>query len=277
MAEKQRGLRMDRKQRNILIVEDEMLNMEMLRMILGDEYRIECAENGSTALRILDQQADTLSLVLLDLNLPDMKGIDILRRIKRNAPTALLPVIVLTADQDAEVECLTQGAIDFIPKPYPRPEVVLARVWRTIQLSEDQDVISWTERDQLTGLYNRNYFYHYAHRFDTFYPDTEMDAVMLNISHFHLLNERYGRAAGDEILRKVGAEILRLVEEKGGVACRLGGDTFLIYCPHQETYEPILDCLQAAVDQDNYFRIRMGSICARTGPWRWRGDSIGRK
>ncbi len=258
MADTQRSLRVDGKRRNILIVEDEMLNMEMLRMILGEEYELMCAENGTKALRILEEHADTLSLVLLDLNLPDMKGIDILRHIKRNAPTALLPVIVLTADQEAEVECLTQGAIDFIPKPYPRPEVVRARIWRTIQLSEDQDVISWTERDQLTGLYNRNYFYHYAHRFDIFYPDTETDAVMLNISHFHLLNERYGRAVGDEILRKIGAEIRKLVEEKGGVASRLGGDTFLVYCPHQEAYETILAGLQAAVDQDNYFRIRMG-------------------
>ena len=72
--------------------------------------------------------------------------------------TALLPVIVMTADQEAEVECLNLGATDFIPKPYPKQEVVLARILRTIELFEDRDIIRWTERDQLTGLYNKEYF-----------------------------------------------------------------------------------------------------------------------
>ncbi len=79
--------------------------------------------------------------MLLDLNLPDMKGIDILRSIKEEGPTALLPVIVMTANQNAEVECLSLGAVDFIPKPYPKQEIVLAQIRRTIELYEDRDII----------------------------------------------------------------------------------------------------------------------------------------
>ena len=263
MEEKRRTHRENREKRSILLVEDEMLNREMLKMVLEGEYRIEMAENGEAALRILELQPEVLSLVLLDLNLPDMKGIDILRRMKSNAPTALLPVIVMTADQEAEVECLTEGAIDFIPKPYPRPEVIRARIWRTIQLSEDQDVISWTERDHLTGLYNRNYFYHYANRMDAFYPDAEMDAMMLDISHFHLLNERYGRAYGDDVLRKIGAECEKMAEEEDGIACRLEGDTFLIYCHHQNDYEKLLERFGRAMNEEGYFKLRMG-VYART-------------
>ena len=64
----------------------------------------------------------------------------------------------IRSDRDAEVESLSLGAIDFISKPYPMPSVILARVLRTIELSEDRDIIGQTERDQLTGLYNRRGF-----------------------------------------------------------------------------------------------------------------------
>ncbi len=122
--------------RRILVIEDELINREILGFMLQDSYDTVFAENGAQALEILDAQRGMLSLVLLDLNLPDMKGIDILQRIKSDASTALLPVIVMTADQAAEVECLSLGAIDFIPKPYPQQEVVLARILRTIELFE---------------------------------------------------------------------------------------------------------------------------------------------
>ena len=105
--------------RRILVIEDEFINREILGYMLRDSYDLVFAETGAKALELLEEQQDTLSLVLLDLNLPDMKGMDILRRVKSEDFNAQLPVIVMTADQDAEVECLNLGAIDFIPKPYP--------------------------------------------------------------------------------------------------------------------------------------------------------------
>ena len=140
------------RKRKILVIEDELINREILCMMLQDSYDVVCAENGAQAMEQLETQYSTLSLVLLDLNLPDMKGIDILRRIKSEADTSMIPVIVMTADHDAEVECLSLGATDFISKPYPKQEVILARILRTIELFEDRDIIRWTERDQMTGL-----------------------------------------------------------------------------------------------------------------------------
>ena len=128
--------------RRILVIEDEFINREILGFLLSDTYDLAFAETGEQALAILEAQFETLSLVLLDLNLPDMKGMDILRRIKADVRTAMLPVIVMTADQEAEVESLSLGAIDFIPKPYPKREVILARVLRTIELFEDRKIIA---------------------------------------------------------------------------------------------------------------------------------------
>ena len=108
--------------RTILIVEDEIVNRELLRMMLQEEYELVMAETGAQALAAISEQADLLSLILLDLNLPDMKGVEILRLLRADPVTSSLPVIVMTADQNAEVECLTLGAIDFIPKPYPQQD-----------------------------------------------------------------------------------------------------------------------------------------------------------
>lgn len=240
--------------RRILIVEDEMINREILAHLFQDAYNVVFAQTGAQAIEIIGEQHGMLSLVLLDLNLPDMNGMDILRKIKENAMTAMLPVIVMTADQDAEVECLGLGASDFIPKPYPNQEVILARVLCTIELYEDRDILRWTERDHLTGLYNREFFYRYAVQFDTYHPDVATDAIVLDVSHFHILNERYGKEFGDEVLRKIAEKLLETVRQSDGIVCRREADTFLIYCPHRDDYEEIL--AKACVDAGRDYRVR---------------------
>ncbi len=244
--------------RRILVVEDDLINREILSLMLRDTYDILIAETGKQALELLESDYGTLSLVLLDLNLPDMKGVDILRRIKGNALTARLPVIVMTADQNAEVECLTLGATDFISKPYPKQEIVLARIRRTIELFEDRDIIRWTERDQLTGLYNREFFYRYAAQHDEYHPEEPTDAIMLDINHFHMVNERYGKEFGDRVLRLVAEKLRAKVSDSDGIVCRKEDDTFLIYCLHRSDYGQILDGVCVQMETDYQIRARMG-------------------
>ena len=239
MTDRQALIRSASSKRSILVVEDEMINREILGFLIGDEYHVLFAETGAEALEIIEEQYRMLSLVLLDLNLPDMKGQEILCRIKEDERTANLPVIVMTADSDAEVECLVLGATDFIPKPYPKREVILARILRTIELFEERDIIRSTERDALTGLYNREYFYRYSAQFDTFHPGTETDAVLIDVNHFHILNERYGRNYCDGLLRKIASALLEIFG-KTGIVCRREADTFLVYCLHRTDYEQVL-------------------------------------
>ena len=188
-------------------------------------------------------------------------GLDVLRKLKSDVRYARIPVIVMTADSEAEVECLTLGAIDFIPKPYPMQKVVLARVLRTIELSEDRDILRWTERDQLTGLYNKDFFYRYAMQLDVYHKDDPTDAVLMNINHFHTINDRYGKSYGDEVLRRIGAKLLELVEETGGIACRSEADTFLLYRPCTRDYEKLPEEIASCVNEgesENRIRLRMG-------------------
>ena len=248
--------------RRILVVEDEFINQEILKAQICDTYEVLQAFTGTEALEIISAKYETLSLILLDLNLPDIHGLDVLRRIKEDPMFKRLPVIVMTADSEAEVESLTLGAIDFIPKPYPQQKVILARILRTIELSENRDILRWTERDHLTGLYNKEFFYRYAAQLDVYHKDAPTDAIMLNINHFRTINDRYGKSYGDEVLRQVGERVLGTVRETGGIVCRSEADSFLIYCPHREDYDVILDNASIIMPGDgkneNRLRIRMG-------------------
>ena len=240
MSEGQYTFRPSVERRRILVVEDEYVNQEILKALIGEAYEVVPAYTGAEAMELVRTQHETLSLILLDLNLPDIQGLELLRRIREDAAFSRLPVIVMTADREAEVESLTLGAIDFIPKPYPQQKVILARVRRTIELSEDRDILRWTERDHLTGLYNKEFFYRYAAQLDAYHKDAPADAILLNINHFRTLNDRYGKSYGDEVLKRVAESMLEIVKETGGIVCRSEADTFLIYCPHCGDYDAML-------------------------------------
>ena len=251
MADSKPVFRLSGKKRSVLLVEDEPINQEMMKAILGDVYDVVVAGSGEEAMRVLCAAHETLSIVLLDLNLPGVSGIDLLRRIKADPAYLRLPVIVMTADGEAEVECLTLGAIDFIPKPYPQPKVILARIRRTIELSEDRVILHGTERDHLTGLYNQEFFYLYAAQLDQYYKDAPTDAVVLNVTRFHVINDRYGKSYGDKVLQRIAEKALKTVQTAGGIVSRREADTFMIYCPHREDYSSLLEDLSAsAVAED---------------------------
>ena len=152
-----------------------------------------------------------------------------------------IPVIVLTVDQDAELDSLKVGAMDFISKPYPDIEIVKARIAKCIELSENRDLIRRTERDKLTGLYNVDYFLRYVNRLDQQNKGIAFDAFVCNINRFHALNEQYGSQFGDLVLRSVGIGIRKLARKTGGIGCRQRGDAFWLYVPHRKDYEQLIE------------------------------------
>ena len=248
--------------RQILVVDDEALNRDMLGAILESDYEIIYAENGEDALAQMRANKDMISLVLLDILMPVMSGLEALKAAKADPELAHIPIIVTTAERDAEVESLKLGATDFIPKPYPAFDVIHARVLRTIELFEDRDIIQSTERDTLTNLYNKEYFYRYAEQFDQHHKGASMDAVVVDVNHFHMINERYGRTYGDDVLRRIGEQLRGMVSEDGGIVCRQEADTFLVYCPHRDDYEQIMESASTSITEadssGNRVRLRMG-------------------
>ena len=248
--------------RKLLVVEDEAINRAILGQILEKDYDVIFAEDGIQALDAVRENKDFLSLVILDLIMPNMSGMEVLRRIKAEPDYQDIPVIVASGDQAQEIDCLNSGASDFIQKPYPEPGVILARVHRTIELFEGRHIIQSTERDPLTGLYNREFFYSYAEQFDLHHPGMAMDAILLDINHFGTINERYGKAYADDVLRRVAEKAREMVHDSGGIVCRREADIFQVYCPHREDYKAILDNaamgLAGELEAGNRVRLRMG-------------------
>ena len=249
------------KKRRVLIVEDEFINREILTAYLEPEYEVLCAETGEQARQVIRAGFDTLSLILLDLNLPDQHGMDILRWVREDVHFSKIPVIVMTSDTESEVESLNLGAADFVSKPYPMPKVIQARVRRIIELNETRDLVRETARDALTGLYNREYFFHYAEQYDLFHREEPTDAIVLDVNHFRMINERYGKAYADEVLRRIGIAVKAYVRQNGGIACRREADRFLVYCPHLADYNVLADEIAAAAGggMKGRIRIRLGA------------------
>lgn len=152
-------------QKQILIVEDNALNRAMLSEILSDDYEILEAENGQEALEVLEQNRESITLILLDVMMPVMDGYTFLDQIKKDAELSLIPVIVMTqGDSEAdEISALAHGANDFVPKPY-RPQVIRHRMASLIKLRETAAMVNQFQYDRLTGLYTKEFFYRKVQR-----------------------------------------------------------------------------------------------------------------
>ena len=130
---------------------------------------------------------------------------------------------------------------------------------------ERQQLIAVAEHDNLSGLYNKNFFYEYASRYLRENPEQKMDSVALDIEQFHSLNELNGREFGDKVLRVLGEEIQGFLTEAGGIASRLEADRFNIYCKPQADYKVLLNRFQEKLNelsQNISIRLRMGVM-----PW----------
>ena len=246
--------------RRVLIVDDEIINRELLGMILSHSYHVSYAGDGAEALELLADSEQDYALILLDLMMPRMNGFEFLARHQNDAALKKIPVIVMTSEKDAEVKSIRLGAADFITKPYDMPEVILARCERIIELSEDKSIIQSTEKDSVTGLYSKEFFFEYIRRI---LPDlsVRMDAVAINIDHFHLINELYGRKEGDRVLRLIAEQIVGVILAVGGIACRAEADTYYAFCEHQEGYEAMLAKIGRHLSEQNHsarIRLRMG-------------------
>lgn len=256
LLERKKGLH-----RKVLIVDDEFIEREMLGAMLSDLYEVIYAEDGELALDMIRKNKLTLSLVILDLHMPKLDGYSLLQLIRSDSELRRIPIIVLTSEKEAEVKSLQLGASDFITKPYDAPDVIRARVSRSIELAEDSIIIHETERDSLTGLFNKEFFLEYGKRLDNQNDNMPMDAIVLDINRFHIVNELYGREYGDMILKRIGDFIHELVRQTGGLACRSGSNSFGIYLPHIAELKDELSKYTEKIDHimgDRKISVRMG-------------------
>ena len=212
--------------RKVLIVEDNEINREILKETLEDDYDVLEAVNGEEGLNILSQYYKDISLILLDVVMPVCDGFEFLSRQKSDSLLASVPVIVTTGtnSQEDELKCLGLGAVDFITKPY-NVRIVKSRIDSVIKLRESSMTLAAIEKDELTGLYTRQAFYHHARTFTHFMTEEKFNVVILDVADFKLINGTYGTKKGNEVLVYLSNAFRYYV--KNGLLTRYEGDQLL--------------------------------------------------
>lgn len=215
----------------ILIADDDRLTRRMLAGFLGHlGYEVIEAEDGAQAFDIIREE--DIRLVITDWMMPNVDGLELVRRLRQLSGGHLIYVILLTAkEQTAElVEAMDAGADDFISKPFDR-NVLRVRVHaaqRIIDLTERLERLAMT--DPLTGLLNRRGLHDaYAMRKARHecLDDQGMGFIIADLDHFKQVNDRYGHAAGDLVLQET-AKRLQAAFEPQGIVARMGGEEFWV-------------------------------------------------
>lgn len=229
--------------RKILIADDTTVNRKMLADMLASDYEVLEAKNGEEALDILDEQHGEIAIVLLDIVMPKKDGFDVLEVMNERGWISKIPVIMITAEYSEHYisKANRLGAIDYVIKPF-NFTIVSFRVASTIALYDKQrklmdELQEVADRENgintLTGLVFGEAFFDHTRKYLSLHQE-ECCIVAIDIEHFKMLNDTYGRAKGDDMLKDM-AEQLRLVEKRdGALPGYLGGDDFALVMPYDK-------------------------------------------
>lgn len=210
----------------VLVVDDDPVLSRMVQTFLlssEDPYEVLMANNGPEALEIA--RAEVPDLVLLDLMMPDMDGIEVCVHLRANRSTYLIPVIMLTASalHDHRLEALRTGVDDYLSKPFD-PEELEVRIQtliRRVRLSRASN--------PLTGLPGNLAIEHELNQ--RIARGEQLACAYIDIDNFKAFNDYYGFEKGDECIRLVADVLIEAVEERGKPADflgHIGGDDFIL-------------------------------------------------
>jgi two-component system, cell cycle response regulator len=224
----------------VLVVDDRYDNVKLLAYELIDHgYQVVTAFSGAQAIEAA--RTARPDVVLLDIMMPGMDGVEVCRHLKNDLDLRSIPVIMVSAremDEDV-IRGLDAGAHDYVTKPF-NTQIVLARIRSAARAKESHDIIAEMNQqlaelattDGLTGIKNHR---HFRDSFDTalslaIRKQMPLSVIMLDIDHFKAINDAHGHAAGDDVLRTF-AKILRENTREHDEVARYGGEEFIILLP----------------------------------------------
>lgn len=220
----------------VLVVDDQPANIRLVHLILAKEFEVFVATSGEQALELcLKSPPD---LILLDVVMPGMDGLELCRRLKQNPDTAGIPVIFVTGGTMPEEEnaCWTAGGADFVNKPV-NPLTLRNRVHAHLQFKFHLDALrAMAFADGLTGIANRRYFD------DKLVSEVRrcgrsgapLALLMLDVDFFKAYNDRYGHQAGDACLKAIAAALRATMLRPYDLAARYGGEEFVCLLPETD-------------------------------------------
>lgn len=218
----------------LLIVDDQPINIHTLHQVFHADHELFMATSGRQALDFCLNNP-LPDLILLDVMMPDMDGLEVCRKLKADPLTEAIPIIFVTAQTEPEEQtaALEAGGVDFITKPIC-PAVVRARVRTHLTLKMQSDLLrAQALTDGLTGVANRR-------RFDDALQlewrrclrrRAPLAVLMIDIDHFKQFNDCYGHQAGDRCLRAVGEALQASFRRPYDLVARYGGEEFVCLMP----------------------------------------------
>lgn len=218
----------------ILVVDDEEVVCRFLKRVLDAHgHRVEVCHGGREAIARLED--DSFDLVITDLKMPSVGGIDVLRKARELDPLCEVVVITAYASVESAVEVMKLGAYDYISKPFnvDRIRIVVDKALekrRLLRAAGERDFYKrLSQLDGLTEVYNRRTFEELlaaeVSRADRF--RRPLSLLMVDLDHLKVVNDRFGHQVGDEVLKGAAWRLKRSVRNCDAVA-RYGGDEFAI-------------------------------------------------
>lgn len=141
----------------VLVVDDMQINRDILEEILEEQYTVLKASDGIEALKIIDEEKNSLSIILLDLMMPNLDGFGVLEELKKRELVGRIPVIAISSDssEDSERRCFGYGVSDFIRKPF-NENLVTLRVGNVVALYSYKNNLENKVLEQTRALRNQN-------------------------------------------------------------------------------------------------------------------------
>lgn len=227
----------------LLVDDDEMVRNCLGPIIAAAGYEVATAPDAETAL--VSMQRNFASIVILDVAMPGMNGLDLCRAIRQETYSGYVYLMLHTSkDADADILAgLEAGADDYLSKSTPKSQLVgRLRTAQRILLLEHSLKTALGDREQmamtdvLTGAFNRRYLLqnlnHELRRAHRSHGD--LSVLVLDFDHFSLVNDHYGHAAGDAALTELVKRIQSSLPRNGDWCARLGGDEFVVVLPHTD-------------------------------------------
>ncbi len=220
----------------LLVVDDQPINIQAIHQIFADTHDVFMATNGQQALDFCHNTPP--DLVLLDVEMSGMDGLEVCRRLKQNVDTQSIPVIFVTANNhpDHENACWLAGGVDFVNKPV-NPMTLQNRVRAHLTLKFQFDLLhNLAFVDGLTGIANRRLF---DERLDAEWrrckrSQQPLSLIMIDIDYFKLYNDHYGHQMGDDCLRAVARALKTRILRPYDLLARYGGEEFVCLLPETD-------------------------------------------
>jgi len=263
---------MDKGKVRLLVADDEEAIRGTLSALLGEEgYEVTAVSSAEEAIAQLGD--DSFPLVLTDIRMSGMTGIELLQEVKRLHPATEVIIMTSYASLETAVLALRSGAYDYLLKPFEDLELVTTAVARAVEkgaLVRERDALvealarknrelsevnaflaERANRDGLTGLYNHRYFQEALARETALCKRHGRDLSLIfgDVDNFKKFNDTHGHQAGDAVLRGI-AEILQKCIRMSDILARYGGEEFVVLLPdtNKEDTRILAERIRAATE-----------------------------